>query len=309
MFSPSSLKHEKMSIGTIMLDLRELTFLVSLARHKNFSRAADDCGISQPAFSIRIRRMEERVGLPLVRRNKVYVGLTREGEVVLKWARKLLADEEGLRQELDSLNNNLDGKLVLGVVPTAMPFAAKVSSVLRSQHSKLLIEIHSLSTDQIELRVNDFSLDAGITYLNDAEPKITTKLYDERYVLIAPEGFVSEPVSEVSWSCAAELPMCLLTPDMRNRQLLDAVFTKINTVPNVVMEASGFTAVFAQVASGNAATIAPVDLAKTFLALSSTQQFSLTNPEVIHSIGFSVKDQSPVLPMIQALQKAINAAL
>jgi DNA-binding transcriptional LysR family regulator len=103
--------------------------------------------------------------------------------------------------------------------------------------------------------------------------------------------------------------MCLLTPDMRNRQLLDAVFTKINTVPNVVMEASGFTAVFAQVASGNAATIAPVDLAKTFLALSSTQQFSLTNPEVIHSIGFSVKDQSPVLPMIQALQKAINAAL
>jgi DNA-binding transcriptional LysR family regulator len=253
--------------------------------------------------------MEERVGLPLVRRNNAYIGLTREGEVVLKWARKLLADAEGLRQEIKILNNNLDGKLVLGVVPTAMPFAAKVSSKLREKHSNLLIEIHSLSSHQIELRVNDFSLDAGITYLDDAEPKITTKLYDEHYVLIAPDGFIPEPLSEVSWLKAAELPMCLLTTDMRNRQLIDAIFKKIDVVPKVVMEASGFTAVFAQVASGNAATIAPIDLAETFLALSSTQQFHLINPVVVHSIGLSVKNQSPVLPMVKALREAMKTAL
>lgn len=95
-------------------DLRDLQLLVSLSRHKNFSRAAADCNISQPAFSTRIRKMEDRFALPLVRRGNTFLGFTREGEVVLKWARKILADTEGLRQEIDALSNNLNGKLALG---------------------------------------------------------------------------------------------------------------------------------------------------------------------------------------------------
>ncbi len=87
-----------------MADIRDLQLLVSLSRHKHFSRAADDCGISQPAFSARIRKMEEGFALPLVRRGNTFLGFTREGEVVLKWARKVLADVEGMRQEIDALN-------------------------------------------------------------------------------------------------------------------------------------------------------------------------------------------------------------
>ncbi len=121
-----------------MADIRDLQLLVSLSRHKHFSRAADDCGISQPAFSARIRKMEEGFALPLVRRGNTFLGFTREGEVVLKWARKLLADVEGMRQEIDALNSNLNGKLAVGVIPTALPFAATVSSQLRRLHPNLL---------------------------------------------------------------------------------------------------------------------------------------------------------------------------
>ena len=81
-----------------MSDLRDLQMLVSLSRTKNFSRSALECNISQPAFSTRIRKLEDRLKLPLVRRGNSYQGFTSEGEVVLKWARKLLADEEGMRQ-------------------------------------------------------------------------------------------------------------------------------------------------------------------------------------------------------------------
>ena len=80
-------------------------------------------------------------------------------------------------------------------------------------------------------------------------------------------------------------------------------------VPTVVMEASGFTAVLAQVASGNAATIAPVDLAENFLALSSTVQFELVAPVMTQTIGLSIKDQSPVSPVAQALRKAVKVVL
>ena len=292
-----------------MPELRDLELLVSLSRHKNFSHAAADCNISQPAFSTRIRKLEEEFKLPLVRRGNSFLGFTREGEVALKWARKLLADAEGMRQEINALRNNLDGKLTLGVIPTAMPFAARVSSQLRRKNPNLSIEIHSQSTRQITRRLNDFSLDAGIMYFDDADPDITVKLYEERYVLIAPQTLASGYKTQVTWAEAAQFPLCLLTPDMRNRQLIDAVFEQVSAVPTVVMEASGFSAVLAQVVSGNAATIAPVSVAETFLALSSTVQFDLVKPVMTHTIGLSIKDQSPVLPMVQALRQAIDASL
>ena len=290
-------------------ELRDLELLVSLSRHKNFSLAASDCNISQPAFSTRIRKMEERIKLPLVRRGNSFRGFTPEGDVVLKWARKLLADAEGLRQEIYALKGRLDGKLTLGVIPTAMPFAARVSSKLRDQHPNLSIEIHSLSTRQIGLRLNDFSLDAGIIYHEDAKTETTEILYQERYVLIAPRSLTSRQGPSVTWSEAAQFPLCLLTPDMRNRQLIDAVFAQVSVTPTVVMEASGFTAVLAQVVGGNAATIAPVGLAETFLALSSTTQFDLVEPVMTQTIGLSIKNQSPQPPILLALRKAVKASL
>ena len=292
-----------------MADIRDLQLLVSLSRHKHFSRAADDCGISQPAFSARIRKMEEGFALPLVRRGNTFLGFTREGEVVLKWARKVLADIEGMRQEIDALNTNLNGKLAVGVIPTALPFAAKISSQLRQRHPNLSIEIHALATRLIEIRLNDFSLDAGLMYFEDADPETTERLYDETYVLIAPEALAPRKSGQATWAEAAGLPLCLLTRDMRNRQFLDDVFERIDAVPTVVMESSDFTAVLAQVASGNAATIAPLDVAETFLARGVTVQLPLVEPVVSHTIGLSIKDQSPPLPMVQALRLAVRAAL
>jgi len=292
-----------------MPDIRDLQLLVSLSRHKHFSRAADDSGISQPAFSARIRKMEEGFALPLVRRGNRFLGFTREGEVVLKWARKLLADVEGMRQEIDVLNKNLNGKLAVGVIPTALPFAAKVSSQLRRLYPNLSIEIHSLSTRLIEMRLNDFSLDAGIMYFDDADPETIEKLYEERYVLIVPKALAPRTGEQVTWSEAAQLPLCLLTGDMKNRQFLDDVFRNVKAIPTVVMEASGFTAVFAQVVSGTAATIAPQGLAETFFAPDTTVQYRLVDPVVSQTIGLSIPEQSPTLPMVEAFRLSVLSSL
>ena len=292
-----------------MPEIRDLRLLAALAQHRHFSRAADDCGISQPAFSTRIRKLEGGYGIPLVRRGNKFMGFTREGEVVLKWARKLLADVEGMRQEIDALNNNLMGKLVIGVIPTALPFAAKVSTHLRRSHPNLSIEVQSLSTGQIEIRLNDYSLDAGVMYYEDADPATTEILYEESYVLISPRALAPRQEGTVTWAEAAQLPLCLLTRDMRNRQLLDKIFAQVQTAPSVVMEANGFTAALAQVASGSAATIAPRGVAETYFALKSSVNLDLVEPSVSHTVGLCIKDQSPVLPMVRALRVAARASL
>ena len=292
-----------------MSELRDLQMLVSLSRTRNFSRSAMDCNISQPAFSTRIRKLEERLKLPLVRRGNSFQGFTKEGDVVLKWARKLLADEEGMRQEIASLKNDLNGTLSLGVIPTAMPFAARVSAKLREKHPNLSIEIYSESTHQIVRKLNDFSLDAGILYFNNGDPETTVKLYEERYVFIAPKSLTVSKEKQITWAEVAQIPLCLLTQNMKNRQLIDRHFLDLGISPSIVTEASDFTAVLAQVAAGNAATIAPESVAQTFLDLKSTKQLDLIRPVLTHSLGLSIKDQSPVLPMIEALRKAVKSAL
>ena len=292
-----------------MSELRDLQMLVSLSRTRNFSRSAMDCNISQPAFSTRIRKLEERLKLPLVRRGNSFQGFTTEGEVVLKWARKLLADEEGMRQEIAFLKNDLNGTLSLGVIPTAMPFAARVSAKLREKHPNLSIEIYSESTQKIVRKINDFSLDAGILYFENGDPETTVKLYEERYVFIAPKSLTVPGEKQITWAEAAQVPLCLLTQNMKNRQLIERHFLDLELSPNIVTEASDFTAVLAQVARGNAATIAPVSVAETFLDLKFTSQLDLIDPVMTHSVGLSIKDQSPVLPMIDALRNAVKSAL
>ena len=292
-----------------MAEIRDLKLLVSLAYHKHFSRAAEDCGISQPAFSTRIRKLEEEYAIPLVRRGNKFIGFTREGEVVLKWARRLLIDVEGMRQEIEAMSNNLTGKLVVGTIPTALPFAALVSKNLRQTHPNLSIEIQSLSSRQIEIRLNDFSLDAGITYVEGADPENTEKLYDETYILIAPESLAPRRSGTATWAEAAKLPLCLLTPDMRNRQFVDESFKSINMKPTVVMEANGFTAVLVQVASGSAATVAPKSVAETYFSIQSSVKLDLVEPMLTHAIGLTIKEQSPEPPVIRAFRDAVRRSL
>ncbi len=292
-----------------MSDIRNLKLLVSLSRHKHFSRAAEDCGISQPAFSARIRSIEEEFGLPLVRRGNKFMGFTREGEVMLRWARKILADVEGMRQEIDALNSNLKGKLVVGTIPTALPFAADVSAQLRRDHPNLSIEIQSLSSTQIDIRLNDYSLDAGLTYVEDADPDTIEFLYNETYALIAPESLAPRKRGTATWAEAAQLPLCLLTTNMRNRQFVDEVFGQIDVSPTVVMQTSGFTAALALVASGSAATIAPLRIVDTYFADQSSVRLELVEPSVSHAVGLSIKDQTPVLPAVQALRVAVRNSL
>ena len=88
-----------------MSDFRDLKLLLALERNKNFSVAASECNISQPAFSKRISNMEYRLRLPLVRRGNNFIGFTQEGKLVLKWARRILSDAEAMQQEIKALKN------------------------------------------------------------------------------------------------------------------------------------------------------------------------------------------------------------
>src|SRR5947209_3005612 len=107
--------------------LRQLEYLVALAREKHFGRAAESCHVSQPTLSAAIRLLEEDLGAPMVERGHRFVGLTPQGRLAVEHAQRILAEAESLRQSLEELDNGLTGRLRLGAIPTALPIVSQIT--------------------------------------------------------------------------------------------------------------------------------------------------------------------------------------
>src|ERR1044072_2239463 len=100
--------------------IRQLEYLPALDRERHFGRAAAACHVSQPTLSTGIRGLERELGVPLVRRGREFEALTPEGELILGWAQRALADLESLKQEASRLRGGLEGALRIGAIPTAL---------------------------------------------------------------------------------------------------------------------------------------------------------------------------------------------
>ena len=169
------------------MDIRQLRYLVALARERHFARAAETCGVAQPTLSAGLRHLEEDLGVLVVERGNRFKGLTPEGERVLAWAQRILADCDSLEQELLGARKALRGRITIGVIPSALAMVARLTSALLQRQPGLGVKLLSRSSVDIQRGLDDFELHAGVTYL-DNEPLAHVRslpLYQERYVLLA----------------------------------------------------------------------------------------------------------------------------
>ncbi|WP_197505123.1 LysR family transcriptional regulator, partial [Mycobacterium sp. 1245499.0] len=119
---------------------RQLEYFVALAQERHFGRAASACYVSQPALSEAIRKLESELNVPLVRRGQKFEGLTPEGERLVPWARRILADRDALKQEVTALQAGLTGELRLGVVPAASTTVALLTDPFCAAHPLVRIQ-------------------------------------------------------------------------------------------------------------------------------------------------------------------------
>src|SRR5258707_15863976 len=95
----------------------KLEFFIALAREEHFGRAAELCGVTQPTLSAGLKQLEGELGLLLVSRGSRFQGFTTEGERMLDWARRIVADARAMREEADALKRGLDGHLTIAGIP------------------------------------------------------------------------------------------------------------------------------------------------------------------------------------------------
>ncbi len=170
------------------------------------------------------------------------------------------------------------------------------------------MQVKSLSSIAIQRGLDDFEIDAGITYL-DNEPLRRVRchdLYRERYVFITRSGKFSRRKS-ISWSEAADEPLCLLSPDMQNRRIIDQILEGVGASARARIETNSFVCIFSHVATGEWASIVPHACVETFGFGTELRALPLINPVCTHAIGLAVSDREPLSPLANALLRCVRS--
>jgi len=283
--------------------VRQLVYLAALARERHFARAAAACNITQPALSTAIKQLEEELGVPLVERDKRFKGFTPEGQEVLLWARRILSDYDSLRQGIQNAKRSLTGNLRLGVIPSALPLVPLATDPLYDRHPQVRVTVWSTSSAEIQQGIDHFELEAGITYLESEPLKgvLQRPLYTERYVLLTPEHGPLGKAKFATWRQAAELPLCLLTPNMQNRRIIDSIFKSVDCAPRPQLETNSVVNLCAHVRSGRLSSIVPKSLIQVLGMPSGAVALDLSEPDISRQVGLIVPDREPLSPISLAL--------
>ncbi len=281
----------------------KLEYLIALSRERHFGRAAECCGITQPTLSAGIKQLEDMLGVLLVQRGSRFVGLTSEGERTLEWARRIVADTRAMRQDIDALRRGLTGPVRIAAIPSALPMLSALTTPFRTRYPDVRFTVISRNSMEILTDLENLTIDAGITYL-DNEPlgRVTTvPLYRERYRLVTTSSLLPEGQDSINWAEVARLPLALLTPDMQNRRIIDGLITAAGGSDAPTLESNSMIVMLAHVRTGLWASVMPETLANALGKMDGVRDIPITAPDISYSIGLVAPHREPASPVTAAL--------
>lgn len=281
----------------------KLEMFIALAREEHFGRAAESLGMTQPSLSAGIKALEDHLGVQLVWRGSRFGGLTPEGARVLVWARQIVGDARTLREEMRAVKRGLSGNLRLAVIPTALTIAADLTARFGAAHPGVSFTILSRTSYEILSMLENLEIDAGISYL-DNEPlgRVTTvPIYRERYQLVCRTGSVWAARGEIGWEDLAEAPLCLLTPDMQNRRIINQNFLDAGLTVAPRLESNSTVVLAAHVLAGNGVTILPDQMARFLVAGKPLALVPMRPAGAPHQVGLVAPYREPHTPVLAAL--------
>lgn len=281
----------------------KLEFFIALARQQHFGRAAEDCGVTQPTLSAGIKQLEDILGVMLVQRGSRFQGLTPEGRQVLEWARRIVGDTRAMREEMRAARHGLTGRIRIAAIPTALAMVPKLTTPFRDKHPGVTFSILSRTSTEVLSLLGNHEIDAGITYL-DNEPLgrvASVPLYAERYQLITAAGNEYSDRDKVTWEEVSTLPLCLLTPDMQNRRIIDQHLAEGGVQVRPTLESNSMIVLFSHIRTGKWSSVMPLNLTETFGFAEPIRAIPIVEPDASHTVGLVVARREPNTTLVQAL--------
>jgi DNA-binding transcriptional LysR family regulator len=283
--------------------IKQLIYLDALARERHFRRAADACNISQPTLSTAIAQLEDELGVLIVERGRQFKSLTREGEIVVAHARRVLAETQILKETIAEMRHGLSGRLRIGAIPTALPMITHLTAPFSARYPGVSLMVLSLNSHEIQSRVDNFEIDVGLTYLDNEplERVISKPIYQESYVLLMREEMPLAAQSNVTWAEAAKLNLCLLTSDMQNRRIIDGIFRSVGHSPVPAIETNSIFNLCSHAGIRGIASVVSRQLLEFFGIPAGIKALPLVEPEARRTIGLIIADRQPMPPLARSL--------
>jgi DNA-binding transcriptional LysR family regulator len=281
----------------------KLEFFLALAKEQHFGRAAEECGVTQPTLSAGIKQLEDQLGVMLVQRGSRFQGLTPEGSRVLEWARRIVGDTRTMREEMRATRHGLSGHVRIAAIPTALAMTPRLTTPFHEKHPAVTFSIISRTSIEVLTLLDNFEIDIGITYL-DNEPLgrvASVPLYSERYQLITAAGTPYSERKSVTWAEVSTLPLCLLTPDMQNRRIINRHLEEAGVEARTTLESNSMIVLFSHIRTGKWASIMPLNLAETFGFAEPIRAIPIVEPDASHLVGLVAAHREPHTPMVSAL--------
>jgi LysR family transcriptional regulator, carnitine catabolism transcriptional activator len=240
------------------LTVRHLQMLVAAADLGSFSRAAEQVGISQPAFSEAIRRIEEEVGVRLFNRTTRRLEPTEDGRRVITTARELVRDFK-LALETIRADATRRDRIVIAALPSII--ASVMPAVLMqfaARFPEVDVAIHDVQQERAVTMVQDGIADIGVaTPTGTRDGLCFSEIALDQFLAVLPVGHVLEAAAQVSWQALAAHPFIALTGLSSIRRVADAAFVNADVVPVHRCEVEQILSAVALVEAGYGVTTLP----------------------------------------------------
>jgi DNA-binding transcriptional LysR family regulator len=172
------------------MELRHLRTIVAVARHRSFTKAGEELYLAQSAISQQIRRLERELGFEVFRRTSRSVELTAEGQVILGYAQRVLAEVDGLHSELEELTGLLRGQLRIGgVYPTGPYDLFGMLADFRAAHPEVAVHMVEDTQDDVIAALRSDELDCAFTALDPdtlGNEFAATLLWEDEIIVALP---------------------------------------------------------------------------------------------------------------------------
>jgi DNA-binding transcriptional LysR family regulator len=248
------------------MELRHLRTIAAVARHRSFTKAAEELYLAQSAISQQIRRLEAELGVEVFRRTSRSVELTAEGRVILDYAQRVLAEVDGLHSELEELTGLLRGQLRIGgVYPTGPYDLFGMLADFRAAHPGVAIHMVEDTQDGVLEALRADELDCAFTALNpDAlgNEFAATLLWEEEIVVALPGDHALCARAQVTFEELAAQDLIAYRENSALRRRLERTMAERNLEPRNAFVCTEMGAVRGLASKGLGVAVIPRSVAE-----------------------------------------------
>ena len=239
--------------------LRHIRYLLAVAEHRNFTRAAEALHVSQPTLSQQIKQLEESLGAPLLDRSGRSINLTDAGQAYVRFARLALQDLQAGTRAIHDVQDLSRGHLRLAMTPTFTAYLiGPLLARFNARYPGITLSVEELTQDRIEAALGEDLLDIGIGFTGEHALDIECEaLFVEQLSVVVSANHPQ--LSRLAW---LEQPLVLLNTGFATRRHIDDYCRRQGVKPRIAMEANSISTIIEIVRNTPLATVLPQALAE-----------------------------------------------